>query len=317
MTSSSRSRRKPKLEPISLAELADTPGMSGFCTFLTRTSDQAVPVLDQPLSTQSETPPVSNAPAKIREMGGGRETPPVSSAPPLTDTVLLSPPELEFSPEREAGGVSNTPPVAQTPVGVLGATSLEVAGRSNTGGVFQTASVIKASLVTEASPVSNADDVLKTPPILDAPLVGNTSPLIRTRSPQIARRFQPLDNARVRKAARAQDGHTMAEQLIYSALYSSEEGSPLYRDVAVGNRWIMAQTGLSERTVQLNLKSLQLKLSLEILRRHDPDTNEPTLYRVHSMDAILERRRAAGLDLVAKKRGGGVRLASSGDAGGV
>jgi hypothetical protein len=73
----------------------------------------------------------------------------------------------------------------------------------------------------------------------------------------------------------------------------------------------MTRTGLSERTVQLNLKSLQLKLSIEILRRHNPDTNEPTLYRVYSVETILERRRLAGLDLVAKKRGGGVRLVRS------
>jgi hypothetical protein len=165
----------------------------------------------------------------------------------------------------------------------------------------------------------NASDaiVLETPPVeasdlaLPAPPVGNR-PTFRTRSVQIARRFQPLQNARLKKAVLAQDGHTLAEQIIYSALSTGGDdvGAP-YRDIAVGNRWIMARTGLSERTVQLNLKSLQMKLSIEILRRHNPDTNEPTLYRVYSLDSILERRRGAGLDLVAKKRGGGVRLVRS------
>jgi hypothetical protein len=56
---------------------------------------------------------------------------------------------------------------------------------------------------------------------------------------------------------------------------------------------------------------LQLKLSIEIVRRHNPDTNEPTVYRVYSFESILNRRRAAGLDMVAKKRGGGVRLVAS------
>jgi hypothetical protein len=137
--------------------------------------------------------------------------------------------------------------------------------------------------------------------------------VFRTRSRQIARRFEPLQNARVRKAVLAQDGHTLAEQIIYSALASAggEQADATHRDVAAGNRWIMARTGLSERTVQLNLKSLQLKLSIEILRRHNPDTNEPTLYRVYSLDSILDRRRTAGLDLVARKRGGGVRLVRS------
>ncbi len=244
--SNARSRRKSKLEPISLAELAETPGMSGFCTFLTRTPEQAVPVLD---------------------------TAPLEETPPVFETALVEESDptvpLEAPPVGEAESVRPRAP--------------------------------------EARVVRDATVRLETPPV--------SQPIpVRTTSAQIARRFQPLENARVRKANLAQDGHTMAEQIIYSALYSSGEGEGAYRDVAVGNRWIMASTGLSERTVQLNLKSLQMKLSIEILRRHNPDTNEPTLFRVYSFESILARRRAAGLDAVAKKRGGGVRLVSSGEA---
>lgn len=232
--SNARSKRKSKLEPISLAELAETPGMSGFCTFLTRTADQPVPALD-------------------------------------TGTILETPPVLEDGMRDESH--LETPPVAE-PVHVAATPRLETAV------------------------------ILETPPVVK-------QSVYRTASPQIARRFQPLENARLKKAVLAQDGHTMAEQIIYSALYSAGEGEASFRDVAVGNRWIMARTGLSERTVQLNLKSLQLKLSIEIIRRHNPDTNEPTLYRVYSFESILERRRAAGFDLVARKRGGGVRLVRS------
>lgn len=46
MSDSSRSRRKHKLEPISLEELANTTGMSGFVSFLTRDQTVPVPVLD-------------------------------------------------------------------------------------------------------------------------------------------------------------------------------------------------------------------------------------------------------------------------------
>jgi hypothetical protein len=47
MSATSRSRPKRKsLEPITLEELANTAGMSGFCTFLTRQADVPVPILD-------------------------------------------------------------------------------------------------------------------------------------------------------------------------------------------------------------------------------------------------------------------------------
>lgn len=321
---SARSRRKSKLEPISLAELAETPGMSGFCTFLTRTADQAVPVLDyrpetQPANAPVElpTPPVVDRAQAMDSPAGAVEARGLSGFP--------APLEMCGVPDSSTGalntgGVGNTAPV------------------EHTGDDANTAQASKASLVSPA-PI-NKDTIMRrsplpwksaggpvtlppaTPPIrkrspitdapvaLEAPPVLNT-PQFHTSSNQIARRFQPLDNARLQKAVLAQDGHTMAEQIIYSALYNAGDGVTPYRDVAVGNRWIMARTGLSERTVQLNLKSLQMKLSIEIVQRHNPDTNEPTVFRVYSFESILERRRVAGLDLVARKRGGGVRLVSS------
>jgi len=266
---SARSRRKSKLEPISLAELADTPGMSGFCTFLTRTADEAVQVLDRvERETASKAPPVAESPGE----------PEVATDHPL--------PEVEV-----AASVCEAPPVLDSPsVSPI---------NMDTAGVFPTP--------TLPGTAHRSDSLV----ILESPAVFKAAPAFRTVSPQIARRFQPLENARVKAAVLAQDGHTMAEQIIYSALFHAAEGQAAFHDVAVGNRWLMARTGLSERTVQLNLKSLQLKLSIEIVRRHNPDTNEPTVYRVYSFESILERRRAAGLDMVAKKRGGGVRLLSS------
>src|ERR1043165_2507346 len=69
--SASRSRQKRKLEPISIEELAGATGMSGFCTFLTRDPQVAVPVLDElqkgavessaPMLPAPETPAVDLA----------------------------------------------------------------------------------------------------------------------------------------------------------------------------------------------------------------------------------------------------------------
>jgi hypothetical protein len=134
-------------------------------------------------------------------------------------------------------------------------------------------------------------------------------PVFRSRSRQIAKRYAPLDAARVTRASRVHDGHTAAEQIIYTMLWNAQPGQDVpFKDVAVGNSHIMKETSLTERTVQFNLRTLQLKLSIEVIAKHDPDTNRPKTYRVYSPEMILKRRHAAGLDWAQRKKGGGVRL---------
>lgn len=321
---SARSRRKSKLEPISLAELAETPGMSGFCTFLTRTADQAVPVLDYRPETRSldaptasPTPPVGDTAQAMDSPATAIEDHSASSFPAPLDIPAVSKAATGGS---YTGGVDNTPPVVYAGAVVNTAAASE-AGLASPAPINKDTTVRRPPLPWRSVGAAGARPIATPPvgkrrPIIDAPVALETPPVLntprfQTSSSQIARRFQPLENARVQKAVLAQDGHTMAEQIIYSALYNAGDGVTPCRDVAVGNRWIMARTGLSERTVQLNLKSLQMKLSIEVVQRHNPDTNEPTIFRVYSFESILERRRAAGLDLVARKRGGGVRLVSS------
>ena len=114
------------------------------------------------------------------------------------------------------------------------------------------------------------------------------------------------------RAAAAQDAHTQAEQTIYAVLWGAaqsgrEAAEPsFFRDVTMGTRQIMARAGLSERAVQLNLKTLELKLALEIV--DSGDATRPKTYRVYSAGRILERRKAAGLEWIQTKQGGGVRL---------
>ena len=213
---------------------------------------------------------------------------------------------LKISPrDSDAQPIFNTPPVSNTPPILDSPPVFESPRIESAVPIVQPAR--RRTFQREQKAIVNTRVLLS-----NTPLVLNTPPVFNSRSPQIARRFQPLSGARIQKAAIAQDGHTMAEQLIYAALYNSGEGVVPYRDVCVGNKWIMSKTGLTERTVQLNLKSLQMKLSIEMVRRHNPDTNQPTVYRVYSLGKdVLERRRAAGLDLIARKRGGGVRLLSS------
>lgn len=110
------------------------------------------------------------------------------------------------------------------------------------------------------------------------------------------------------RAGTAQAAHTQAEQVIYMVLWNAlaTAASAPYQDVTIGTREIMARTGLSERAVQLNLKTLQLKLAVDLVDQGD--ATRPKTYRVYSAARTLERRKAAGLEWVQTKQGGGVRL---------
>jgi len=111
--------------------------------------------------------------------------------------------------------------------------------------------------------------------------------------------------ARLVRANTVQDGHTIWEQAIYDALW--RQATPVaadYRELAIGYRHIAALTGLGLKTIQRNMKGLAHKLTLEPVGRYDPDTRTPKTYRIYSFRAILDRRRAAGLEWVLINRQG-------------
>lgn len=100
MSGNSRSRQKPKLEPISLEELAGTTGMSGFGTLFTRDLSQSVPVLDrldessapetsavEPTAVEIAAPVFESSALPIAAVDRGAEE---SSALDLDSTAVLS-----------------------------------------------------------------------------------------------------------------------------------------------------------------------------------------------------------------------------------
>ena len=113
------SKRKHKLEPISLQELADTPGMSGFCTFLTRRPDGQAPAGTGPptaaADNTSEQPQYHPATHAIYD-------PPIGESP-MCDLPVGDQPVGKFRAAAslmsaqaisESGGES---PIGHTPVG--------------------------------------------------------------------------------------------------------------------------------------------------------------------------------------------------------
>ena len=105
-------------------------------------------------------------------------------------------------------------------------------------------------------------------------------------------------------ATTAQAAHDVWEQAVYEALWAMEwtEGNPLYKDVSAGYSKIRSATRFGEKTIIRNIRSLKEKLAIEEVSKFDRSTNKPTIYRVYSHREILNRRKSAGLQWVAKNK---------------
>ena len=110
--------------------------------------------------------------------------------------------------------------------------------------------------------------------------------------------------SRIRKANLVEDGHSLAEQAVYEALWKM--GQPLTdgdRSIRIGYHRLAQATRLSWVTVKSNLRSLEKKLAIEVIGSENSATREGKCYRVYARAAILERRQLAGLEWVRRTRG--------------
>ena len=113
--------------------------------------------------------------------------------------------------------------------------------------------------------------------------------------------------SRIRRAALAEDGHSLAEQAVYDALWNvatpigSQE--PADRTIRIGYHRLAQITRLSWVSVKSNLRSLEKKLAIGVIASEISATQEGKAYRVYSRPAIMERRKGAGLEWVRRTRG--------------
>jgi hypothetical protein len=115
------------------------------------------------------------------------------------------------------------------------------------------------------------------------------------------------------RARTVQDGHSMAEQVIYDTLWREARViKDQYREITVGYRHLADRARLHRNTIDRNLVSLQSKFAIEIIAPEDRAANIGRTYRVYCFRNILERREAAGLIWYAKDRSG-VRLMQESD----
>ena len=113
----------------------------------------------------------------------------------------------------------------------------------------------------------------------------------------------PLERGHtIRQATLVQDGHSLGEQAVYQTLwdhaqpYDSES-----RLIGIGYRTLSSLCRLTVNNCKANLIALCRKLALKELSGHGPTQSKT--YRVFSYNAILRRRRQAGLTHYIKTRG--------------
>jgi DNA topoisomerase VI subunit B len=105
-------------------------------------------------------------------------------------------------------------------------------------------------------------------------------------------------------AKRVQDGHTVWENVLYDALWAlgGNENDVPYKDVSGGYNRLAAKTGLGDKTVMRNLRSLESKLAIVRISLEEKETSTARVYRVFSFKEVLKRRKAAGLEWVIRDR---------------
>jgi hypothetical protein len=134
-------------------------------------------------------------------------------------------------------------------------------------------------------------------------LGGNTLPGLFPVPPTDSR-IPATARIKPRLAKIAQDGHSHAEQAVYSALWDSGSADNRgNRVITIGLGKLSRLARLSENNCRLNIRSLVRKLALEELEEENSRASIGKTYLVYNYSAILQRRKAAGMEWVVRTKG--------------
>jgi hypothetical protein len=292
------SRRKPAMEPLGWDEIVSQPGMGGYLSFLN--GPIPLPHLQPPAPEPLTDPVVVPDPAVVSK-------PEVVTGPAIESTPAIAPrmvtsgsvesyhpaiestPAIALSPARPL-----TPSLEPAPVVVLSpavVSSPDVA----TGPVVAAAAVIAPSPPRPRAPSAKPTPVVVSSPVVaPSPAVASAPALI----PTTGRR------PRIRKCAAAHDGHSLGEEVLYQALWKAATAeSAGARIIVIGWRGMSQLCRMTPKNCKINTQRLIRKLALEVLSPYKTPESIGTTYRIFPSEAILGRRRAAGLEWVVRSRG--------------
>jgi len=114
----------------------------------------------------------------------------------------------------------------------------------------------------------------------------------------------PGPRLRIRKCGATHDGHSLGEEVLYQALWKAAHAeSAKTRTIVIGWRGMSQLCRMTPKNCKINTQRLIRKLALEVLSPYNTPESIGTTYRVYSDEAILQRRREAGLEWVVRSRG--------------
>jgi hypothetical protein len=148
------------------------------------------------------------------------------------------------------------------------------------------------------------DKVVKT---RDTVPLKNTGPIIVRPKTAPAPALAGPNNVRLYRCTLVQHGHSFAEERLYNALWNSKLAQAETKDtklISIGWDKMARLAAMTPRNVRENCFRLMSKLALERVHGHVSEERIGTTYRIYSFDAILARRRTAGLEWVTRNRGG-------------
>jgi hypothetical protein len=123
---------------------------------------------------------------------------------------------------------------------------------------------------------------------------GNAAPVIAE--------FKPAP--KIRRALKAQDGHSIGEHAVYHALWNAASPeTPDSRLIRIGYGGLESLCGLDKTNCKDNIQSLTRKLAIEVVSPFSVQRNQGNAYRIFSTNAIMKRRKAAGMEWVIRNKG--------------
>ncbi len=113
-------------------------------------------------------------------------------------------------------------------------------------------------------------------------------------------------NRKIRKCILAQDAHSQGEDALFSTMWNAAKPDAAdpsgSRTLRIGYAELSQKSRMHRSNIRINIAGLRAKLAIEVLDEHDSRDVMPRLYRLYSYKEILERRRAAGLEYVIRKK---------------
>jgi hypothetical protein len=267
---SKRSRRRPAMQPLGWDEIVSQPGMGGYLSFLN--GPVPLPHLQGSAAVLVKDPGVISDPQLETAPDIARSPDVLSIAEPVPNTDSVRTAQVETNPE-----ITSLPEIDLDP------------------------GVISSPDGKEMGFVRLIPEVVSTPPLVPTPgITHSVAPVPEVVSiPAV-----PSQRLRIRRCGATHDGHSLGEEVLYQALWkAAHPESAAARTIVIGWRGMSQLCRMTPKNCKINTQRLIRKLALEVLSPYNTPESIGTTYRVYSDDAILRRRREAGLEWVVRSRG--------------